>query len=55
MLCSVDANVYLGLFGEKARVERRHLKETVEKTRDMFEKGSVDRFQFRARDVGKVR
>jgi hypothetical protein len=51
----VDANVYLGMFGDKAKVERQELKETLDRTTNKFESGSVDRFVVYAPDVGKVR
>ena len=51
----LDANVYISLFGDKGKVERRHLRESVDKKRDLFEAGSIDRFQIVELDVGTVR
>ncbi|CAF3558596.1 unnamed protein product, partial [Adineta steineri] len=49
-----DANVYLSIFGDKDKIERSHLKETVNSSMNLFESGSVDRFSINGVDVGKI-
>jgi hypothetical protein len=50
-----DASVYLSLFGDKDKLERRQLKESLEHGKDLFEAGATNRFQIYASDVGKVK
>ena len=51
---TIDANVYLSIFGDKDKVERHHLKESLDKSKNLFEAGATNRFQIYAPDVGKV-
>jgi len=47
--------VYLSIYGDKNKLERRQLKESLDKSRNLFEKGALNRFQIYTEDVGKVR
>jgi hypothetical protein len=47
--------VYLSIYGDKDRFERRQLKESIDKTRNLFESGATNRFQIYAPNVGKVK
>jgi hypothetical protein len=60
----VDANVYLSIYGDKDKFERRELKDgrappqqsqNAVETVSQFEKGGTDYFQIYGADVGKVR
>ncbi|CAF2932764.1 unnamed protein product [Rotaria sp. Silwood2] len=50
-----DANVYISLFGDKDKLERRQLKESLDGARNLFEQGATNRFQIYAADVGKIK
>ncbi|UJR35342.1 hypothetical protein I4U23_028101 [Adineta vaga] len=50
-----DANVYLGMFGDKTKTERHQLKESIERSRNLFESGATNRFKIHAPDVGKIK
>ncbi|CAF0762513.1 unnamed protein product [Rotaria sp. Silwood1] len=50
-----DANVFLSLFGDKNKLERRQLKESFDGARNLFEQGATNRFQIYAADVGKIK
>ncbi|CAF1123841.1 unnamed protein product [Adineta ricciae] len=50
-----DANVYLGMYGDKTKTERHQLKESIEKSRNLFESGATNRFKIHAADVGKIK
>ena len=51
---SIDANVYLSLIGDKTKLERYQLKESVDKKKNLFEKGSADRFRINTSELGTV-
>jgi hypothetical protein len=46
--------VYLSLFGDKDKVERHQLKESLDHSKNLFESGATNRFQIYAPNVGKV-
>jgi hypothetical protein len=46
--------VYLSLFGDTDKVERRQLKESIDPSKNLFESGATNRFQIHAPNVGKV-
>ncbi len=46
--------MYLSLFGDKDKVERHQLKESLERSKSLFESDSTNRFQIYAPNVGKV-
>ncbi|CAF3582320.1 unnamed protein product [Rotaria sordida] len=50
-----DANVFLSLFGDKDKLERRQLKESLDQARNLFEQGATNRFQIYAADVGQIK
>ncbi|CAF3318438.1 unnamed protein product [Rotaria socialis] len=50
-----DANVYISLFGDKDKLERRQLKEAIDRKLNLFESGATDRFQVFAVDFGKLK
>lgn len=47
-----DANVNFQMFGEKGKTQNFSLREEGDKKR--FEKGRMDKFLIRTRDIGKV-
>ncbi|CAF1189292.1 unnamed protein product [Rotaria magnacalcarata] len=49
-----DANVYISIFGDKGKLERRQLKEAISGKLNLFESGATDRFQVFAADFGKI-
>ena len=60
----IDANVYLSIYGDKDKFERRELKDgrpppqqsgNAVETMTQFERGGSDYFQIYGADVGKVR
>ena len=51
----IDASVFLSVFGDKGQIEKKQLKEALDKKKDIFEKGVNSRFKIFAPDVGKVR
>jgi hypothetical protein len=51
----IDANVFLSIYGDDDKLERRQLKESLDETRNLFEAGATNRFQIYAPDVGKVK
>ena len=51
----IDANVHLSIFGDKSKIEQSQLKQSVDKSKNLFEAGATNRFQVRGPDVGKVR
>lgn len=51
----IDANVHLSIFGDKNQIERSELKQSVDKSRNLFEAGATNRFQVHGPDVGKVK
>ncbi len=55
MIYSIDANVYLSVYGDKDKFERRQLKESLDQARNLFESGATNRFQIYSSDVGKVK
>lgn len=51
-----DSNVFVSLYGSKSAVESVQLDEKSSKRqKNLFEKGSLDEFEFEANDVGKVK
>ncbi|CAF1369602.1 unnamed protein product [Adineta steineri] len=50
-----DANVFLSIFGDKSKVERRQLKESIDRSKNLFESGATNRFKIYATDVGKIK
>ena len=42
------------MYGDKTKTERHQLKESIEKSRNLFESGATNRFKIHAADVGKV-
>ena len=50
----IDASVFLSVFGDKGQIEKKQLKEALDKKKDIFEKGVNSRFKIVAPDVGKV-
>ncbi len=50
----IDSNVYLSIYGDKDKLERRQLKETLDQAQNLFEANATNRFQIYTVDVGKV-
>ena len=53
--CFIDANVFLSIFGDKSKIEQSQLKQSIDKSKNLFEAAATNRFQVRGPDVGKVR
>lgn len=50
-----NSNVFVSLYGSKSAVESIGLNEQVSKRKkNLFEKATLDEFEFEANDVGKV-
>ena len=43
------------MFGDKTKTERHQLKESIDRSRNLFESGATNRFKLHVPDVGKVR
>lgn len=46
--------MYVSIFGDKDKLERRALKDSLDSSGNLFESGATNRFQIYAPDVGKV-
>lgn len=50
-----DANVFLSIYGDKDKLERRQLEKSLEQSRNLFEHSAINRFQIYTADVGKIK